>query len=361
MLKRSASLGTCFLAILLAPCEGRSQATSKSLDRLRAIDHGLKAPLVSHITSGPSHTVANGETLWGISRKYRVSFAELASLNALPAKNPVIQIGQKLRIPTAKKKAVTKKPVGPKEPTNYKSHQVGSGETFYRIARRHGVSVSALKKANTSTNPSALKVGATLRIPTFGKTAPKPPDIPPAPKPPVKTKAPEVKTTPPIKRSEAPKDRAHLAPKGFGIYTAQRGDTAASIAKQYGISREEFLHINKKSSYPTYAPRPGEFVMVPTDGSWYVPTHTQSQPTRKVNSLVTPPSNPLIGTRRTAPAQPRNKMLVLHEIRANDSLEALAKRFGTTTDQILLDNPGINGNRDLVVSKTLKIRTQSSL
>ena len=156
---------------------------------------------------------------------------------------------------------------------------------------------------------------------------------------------------------------ANLAPEGYGIYTAQPGDTAAFIAKEYGISREEFLRINKKSSYPNYAPRPGEFVMVPTDGSWYIPTRQQRRPqtVSTANPLVAPPSNPLRGTRRTAPAQPRRNMLVVHEIRANDSLEALARRFGTTTDQILLDNPGIKGNRDLVVSKTLKIRTRSNL
>ncbi len=363
MLKRSVSLGTCFLAILLAPSEGASQESSKPLDRLRMIGHSPKVTLVSQITSS-SHTVTNGETLWGISRKYRVSFSELARLNNLPAKNPVIRIGQELRLPTAKKTAVTKKPASTKKPTSHKSHQVGNGETFYRIARNHGVSVSSLKKANPSINPSALKIGESLRIPNYGKAAPEPPaPKPPKAKPPAKKEAPKAKPPSPIKRSLAPRDRAKLAPKGFGIYTAQSGDTAASIAKQYGISHEEFLRINKKSSYPTYAPRPGEFVMVPTDGSWYVPTPTQGKPqaVSTVNPLVAPPSNPLRGTRRTAPAQPRKNMLVIHEIRANDSLEALAKRFGTTTDQILLDNPGIKGNRDLVVSKTLKIRTRSTL
>ena len=43
-----------------------------------------------------THTVAKGETLWGIAQKYKTTVAKLKELNGL--KSDVIQIGQKLRV-----------------------------------------------------------------------------------------------------------------------------------------------------------------------------------------------------------------------------------------------------------------------
>ncbi len=46
-----------------------------------------------------------------------------------------------------------------------RSHIVRSGETLWRIATNHGVSVDALKRANPHVNVNALKIGASLTIP----------------------------------------------------------------------------------------------------------------------------------------------------------------------------------------------------
>lgn len=43
------------------------------------------------------HTVRKGETLYGISKKYRISVEELRKLNNLP-KDPLLRIGQKLLV-----------------------------------------------------------------------------------------------------------------------------------------------------------------------------------------------------------------------------------------------------------------------
>ena len=44
-------------------------------------------------------------------------------------------------------------------------HIIRAGETLWRIATNHGVSVDALKRANPKVNVSALKIGASLVIP----------------------------------------------------------------------------------------------------------------------------------------------------------------------------------------------------
>jgi len=46
-----------------------------------------------------------------------------------------------------------------------KTHTVKSGETLWRIALNNGVSVDDLKRANPGVNVSALKIGASLRVP----------------------------------------------------------------------------------------------------------------------------------------------------------------------------------------------------
>lgn len=364
MLKQSFSLGICFAVVLLGSSHGAIQATSKPLAQWRAVKTEMRVPLASFVASTKAHTVSRGETLWGISRKYKVDYKTLAKLNGLAAENPVIQVGQALRLPAAPKKtakAPAKK--APKKLTGYGLHQVHKGDTFFQVARRNGVSVSALREANKGVDPAKLKLGQSLKIPQYGKVA----AAPPVKKAPAAVKSPKKETTLPKKSTKPkvapPQDRAKKAPEGYGIYTVQRGDSTQSIAKQYGITREEFLRINQKSSFPNYDPRPGEFLMVPTDGSWYVPPTSQVRtggaPTNR--AAVAPPANPLRGTGRAAPTTPRKRMLVLHRVETNDSLEDLAKRFRTTTDQIRLDNPGIQKNSDLVVGLDLKIRTASPL
>ncbi|MHC4663198.1 MAG: LysM peptidoglycan-binding domain-containing protein, partial [Planctomycetota bacterium] len=61
-------------------------------------------------------------------------------------------------------------------------HIVGPGETLYAIAKRHGVSVEALKNVNAITDERLVRAGARLRIPKAG-AAPSTPLPAPKPKP----------------------------------------------------------------------------------------------------------------------------------------------------------------------------------
>jgi membrane-bound lytic murein transglycosylase D len=49
-----------------------------------------------------------------------------------------------------------------------RTHRVASGETMDRIARRYGVSVAALRSANSGVDPRRMRVGQTLRVPAGG-------------------------------------------------------------------------------------------------------------------------------------------------------------------------------------------------
>jgi membrane-bound lytic murein transglycosylase D len=55
--------------------------------------------------------------------------------------------------------------------TTSRTHRVAAGETMDRIARRYGVSVSALRSANSGVDPRRMRVGQTLNVPGAGARA----------------------------------------------------------------------------------------------------------------------------------------------------------------------------------------------
>jgi membrane-bound lytic murein transglycosylase D len=101
-----------------------------------------------------THTVAPGETLYGISRQYGISLESLREANQLG--NAPISVGQVLRIPTAE----TPKPATPAEP---KFHDVQPGETAYSIARKYGISLDDLQRWNNLPD-FVMRTGMRLRV-----------------------------------------------------------------------------------------------------------------------------------------------------------------------------------------------------
>lgn len=56
-------------------------------------------------------------------------------------------------------------PSAPPVQSGTRTHTVKSGDTLYGIARKNGVSVAELQRANPGVNVSALRIGASLKIP----------------------------------------------------------------------------------------------------------------------------------------------------------------------------------------------------
>ena len=107
-----------------------------------------------------THTVQAGESLYGISKKYNVSVDEIRTAN--PGISNSVQVGQVINIPGKGTKTNTQNSSTNtlKEVTE---HKVVGGETFYSIAKQYGISVEDIKKANPGVD--ALKVGQALTIP----------------------------------------------------------------------------------------------------------------------------------------------------------------------------------------------------
>ncbi|HML28250.1 MAG TPA: LysM peptidoglycan-binding domain-containing protein, partial [Hyphomicrobium sp.] len=148
-----------------------------------------RAPVASHgtpIAKGEMIEVQPGDTLYGLSRRHRVSLAELSSLNNL--NNPNIHPGQKLYLPasdeggsaapkssaaaaSAAVEAARPAPVPLAQPAPEvtqrfnASYTVKPGDSLYGIARVHRVKFSELQEVNGISDPRRVKPGMVLRIP----------------------------------------------------------------------------------------------------------------------------------------------------------------------------------------------------
>ncbi|MFQ5458265.1 MAG: LysM peptidoglycan-binding domain-containing protein, partial [Myxococcota bacterium] len=106
------------------------------------------------VASSGRHRVRRGETLSTIARRYGVSTRSLARANHMSTRD-VLRAGKRLRIPGKGGVALAKAAV----------HVVKRGDTLGKIARRYGVSLRALARANNMRITDILRTGMSLRRP----------------------------------------------------------------------------------------------------------------------------------------------------------------------------------------------------
>ena len=94
------------------------------------------------------HTVAKGDTLYSLAKKYGVTVDEIRSANSMSGND--LYAGQKLTIPVKTQ---------PRQIT-YESYTVKAGDTLYSIARRHEISVEELREINGLSSSSVLKTNS---------------------------------------------------------------------------------------------------------------------------------------------------------------------------------------------------------
>lgn len=111
-----------------------------------------------------SYTVVKNDTLWGLSKKYGVSVSDLKKANGVSGH--LIYVGQKLQIPTKSTKAtkIAKTSTSTSTvDTTSTTHTVVKGDTLWSLAKKYGVSVSALMKANNLSS-STILIGQSLNL-----------------------------------------------------------------------------------------------------------------------------------------------------------------------------------------------------
>ncbi|MFA5817079.1 MAG: LysM peptidoglycan-binding domain-containing protein [Bacteroidales bacterium] len=106
------------------------------------------------------HEVLKGQTLFGISKEYKVSEEEIKKLNPDLNKKSVFP-GMVLRIPDI---GTTAKPSAGKEEIKFFTHTVLPKETFFSISRRYGIKVDEIRELNPEAR-WGLKTGQIIKIP----------------------------------------------------------------------------------------------------------------------------------------------------------------------------------------------------
>ncbi len=171
-----------------------------------------------------SYTVKPGDTFWLIAQKYGISTTNLMKANnATPA--TVLYPGNSLTVPL------------PEQTTTY---TVVSGDTYWTISQKFGVSFTKLLQANNATDKSWLNIGDKVIIPTTSGTSAPAPTPAQAPSP-VSATAP----TPSGSGTTADQTKPYITYKD---YTVKAGDTVWSIANSYNIPMTDLMAANNFTS-----------------------------------------------------------------------------------------------------------------
>jgi len=231
-----------------------------------------------------TYTVQPGDTLSYIAQVYNVSVDAIVRTNNLPSAHE-LRVGQVLVIPVHGREATP-----PAAREGKIVHIVQSGEVLSEIARRYGVGMQAIIKANDLPSANALRVGQELIIPVAtatparetatGTVAPSSTPTPegsasPGEVSPQATGAPSVTTTP----TQSPTGTARPAAPAPTVTAAaslvhivQPGDTLLGIARQYGVSVDALEAANP--GIDPRALRVGQKVVIPAGAATPPPTAT---------------------------------------------------------------------------------------
>ena len=183
--------------------------------------------------TGGTYTIVSGDGLYAIARKTGTSIEDLLSLNGLSL-NSIIYPGQVLKLSANTEGATTEESTEstaeetqeeattPKETTpskNAKMYYVHSGDSLYRIAHNHGISLTTLLEWNHLSVDSIIHPGQGLIVSDGSSSS-----------------------------TEEAEETAASSESTETTYTVQPGDGLWRIAKNHGLTLDELKSINQLTS-----------------------------------------------------------------------------------------------------------------
>jgi len=174
------------------------------------------------------YKVVRGDTLWGIARKNGVSLSSLLEANPNLDQSGRLSIGQEIMVAGGK----VEPSVLRNEPTSESSisttatgnsYIVNKGDTLSGIARRNGIRLSELLKANGMSMSSIIRPGQTLAIPQGAELS----------SPPISPAQPIAPTTVPL---------------GSTTHIVKKGENLSRISSIYGVSVSQIMEWNGLSN-----------------------------------------------------------------------------------------------------------------
>jgi len=262
----------------------------------------------------------------------------------------------KLRIPPGKSQmflASFDDMKSPKE-TSWVHHKISRGETVSSIARKYGVSQSAIIQANSMRRPYRIYQGKTLMVPV------------------------------PLDRSAyANSSRSYemtgehyIVRPGDNLWSIARafGTTTEAIRRQNNIPRSNLIHVGQRLSVPGHSSSTASAAVVIDNYFWHSVGQGQSlsflakkygttintlcsingiskHSTLRIGQKLKIPGNSYSSVR---PAATANTSSVIHTVRRGQNLSFIAKKYNTTINDICYLN-GINKWSTLKIGQKLKI------
>ena len=221
---------------------------------------GMTPATVTPVAPAPvakTYAVKKGDSLAKIAKSQGTTVVELAKANNL-TKTSILKINQKLTIPVKAEVAPTQ--VAAAMPTtgiatpveaaasaaavSGSSYAVKSGDSLWKIAKAHNVSVTSLKQANSLTS-DALKVNQKLMIPAATATT----------------------ATTPMQAGISTASYDTWQPgthteNGQTFHIVNINESPAAIAKQYGVKVDELMKANNISDIKRI--QVGQKLVIPT-------------------------------------------------------------------------------------------------
>ena len=220
-----------------AESEESSSTENESSTSTQETSSEKNAAISEQTSTGGTYTVVSGDGLYAITRKTGTSIEDLLSLNGLSL-NSTIYPGQVLKLsanseaaPAAESTESTaeesqEEVATPEETTpstNAKMYYVHSGDSLYRIAHNHGISLSTLLEWNNLSVDSIIHPGQGLIVSDGSSSS-------------------SEEAAPTAEVSE------ETSSSSATTYTVQPGDGLWRIAKNHGLTLDELKSINQLTS-----------------------------------------------------------------------------------------------------------------
>ena len=221
-----------------AESEESSSTENESSTSTQETSSEKNAAISEQTSTGGTYTVVSGDGLYAIARKTGTSIDDLLSLNGLSL-NSTIYPGQVLKLsanseaaPAAESTESTaeesqEEVATPEETTpstNAKMYYVHSGDSLYRIAHNHGISLSTLLEWNNLSVDSIIHPGQGLIVSDESSPSSE-------------------------QAEEATSSSEETASESTATtYTVQPGDGLWRIAKNHGLTLDELKSLNQLTS-----------------------------------------------------------------------------------------------------------------